>query len=171
MEEWYHTIWGVALLGAIGSIFGALLLKVTSILVNKLGLKIIMRFSSNLLMKYAENVHFVQMCEKNNRPELIAVNYSMTMSKYTRIQIGFIITIGISAIIWVSYFSSEKMTIIAPIIFSLMAVKDFYDFIKWYLATSGCLPDDMKTFGKEIRKLKKEDRYRFIENALKKDDP
>jgi len=95
----------------------------------------------------------------------------MTMSKYTRIQIGFIITIGISAIIWVSYFSSEKMTIIAPIIFSLMAVKDFYDFIKWYLATSGCLPDDMKTFGKEIRKLKKEDRYRFIENALKKDDP
>jgi len=50
MEEWYHTIWGVALLGAIGSIFGALLLKVTSILVNKLGLKIIMRFSSNLLL-------------------------------------------------------------------------------------------------------------------------
>ena len=134
MEEWYHTIWGVVLLGAIGSILGALLLKVTSILVNKLGLKIIMRFSSNLLIPYAENRHFVYMCEQNNRPELIAVNYSMTMSKYTRVQIAFIITIGISVIIWGSYFASQKLTIIAPILFSLMAVKDFYGFIKWYLA-------------------------------------
>ncbi len=170
MEEWYHTIWGVVLLGMIGSILGALLLKVTSILVNKLGPKIIIRFSSNLLMPYAENRHFVQMCEKNNRPELIAVNYSMTMSKYTRIQIVFIITIGISAIIWVSYFTSQKMTIFAPLLFLIMAVKEFYDFIKWYLATSGCLPDDMKKFGNEIKKLKKEDRYRFIEDALKQDD-
>jgi len=169
MEEWYHTIWGVVLLGAIGSILGALLLKATLLLVNKLGPKIIMRFSSNLLIPYAENRHFVHMCEQNNRPELIAVNYSMTMSKYTRTQIVFIITIGILVVMWVSYFASPKLPIVAPLLFTIIAVKDFYDFIKWYLATSGCLPDDMKTFGNEIKKLKKEDRYKFIENALKQD--
>ena len=110
------------------------------------------------------------MCERNNRPELIAVNYSMTMSKYTRTQIVFIITVGITVIFWVLYFASQKMPIVAPILLTIMAAKDFYDFVKWYLATSGCLPDDMKTFGVEIKKLKKQDRYKFIENALKPDD-
>ncbi len=170
MEEWYHTIWGIVLLGAIGSIMGALFLKASLLLVNKLGPKILMRLSTNLLLPYAENRHFVRMCEHNNRPELIAVNYAMTMSKYTRTQIAFIIIIGISVIIWVSYFTSPKMPIVGPILFTIMAAKDFYDFVKWYLATSGCLPDDMKTFGMEIKKLKKEDRYKFIENALKQDD-
>ena len=73
MEEWYHTIWGVVLLGAIGSILAGLFLKTIILLINRLGPRIIMRISSSLLIPYAENRHLVRMCEQSNRPELIAV--------------------------------------------------------------------------------------------------
>ena len=170
MNEWYHTVWGVILLGALGSIFGAVLLKITLVVLNKMGQRLMLRIFSNILIRYAENRYFVQKCEENGRTELIAVNYSMTMSKYTRTQIIFVVTIGISFVMWVSYFSSEKPNIIIPILFSLFAIKDFYDFMVWYLATSGCLPYDMKQYGKEIKALKKKDRYKFIENAVIKSD-
>lgn len=170
MNEWYHTVWGIILLGALGSVLGAVLLKITLIVLNKMGPRLMLRLFSNILMRYAENKYFVHKCEENGRPELIAVNYSMTMSKYTKTQILFVVTIAVCFVIWISYFTSEKLNIIIPILFSLFAIKDFYDFVVWYLATSGCLPDDMKQYGKEIKALKKEDRYQFIENAVMKND-
>lgn len=170
MNEWYHTVWGIILLGSLGSILGAALLKITLVILGKLGPRIILRVFSNILMRYAENKYFVLKCEENDRPELIAVNYSMTMSKYTRTQIVFIVTTGICFVTWVSFFSGDKLTIIAPILFSLYAIKEFYSFVAWYLATSGSLPDDMKHYGKEIEDLKKKDKFRFIENAVMKSD-
>lgn len=170
MEEWYHTIWGILLLGAAGSIFGALFLKFTALLLSKLGPKMIVRLSTNLLMAFAENRNFIILCEKNGRSELITLKYTMAMSKYTRIQIIFVVTVGVAVSIISAYFSGYKISIVAPILIILMSLKDLFNFIKYYLGVSGCLPEDVKKFGIEIENIKKKDSFQFIEDAIKSYD-
>jgi len=166
MNEWYHTAWGIILLGALGSILGVIFLKITVIVLKKLGPSLLMRFFSNIFMRYAENKYFVQKCEENGRTELIAINYSIMRSNYTKAQFLFIVVIGICFIMWSSYLFSDEPNIIIPILFTLFAIKDFYNFITWYMATLGCLPEDMMQYIKEIEKQKKKDKFKFIENAV-----
>jgi hypothetical protein len=170
MEKWYQTIWGILLLGALGSILGAVLLKVISILINKIGLNILIRISSNLLIPYAENKHFVKMCEENNQTYLIPMKYSMTMSKYSRVQLVFIFMFGLSCIAWLVYNSNDKLPILAPIILTLMAIRDLYDFIKWYVAITGSYPSEYKKYRQHTYELIKEDKIRFIKNMLEDKD-
>ena len=167
MGIWYQTIWGIILLGAIGSLLAVLILKIVSIIVNRIGTAVIERLASNLLMSYAENIHFIKMCEENDKLEFISVRYNLTMGKYSRVQVVFVFSVAISLIMWVSYFSSNQMTIFVPILFSIMAITDLYVFIKWYLAVTGCFPSDMKSYSKQIEILKKEDKIKFVKEALK----
>lgn len=169
MEVWYQTIWGILLLGALGSILAWLFLKIISILINKVGINLLLRITSNLLIPYAENAHFVKMCEENQKTELISIKYNMTMSKYTRVEIVFVCTFVISFIMWVMYFLNAQITIIVPIIFTLIALKDLYDFTKWSLAVSGVFPSDMKNYLKKIDELKKKNQIAFIKGAKEKD--
>jgi len=170
MEEWYQTIWGILLLGALGSFLGALLLKITSILINKLGINLLLRISSNLLIPYAENKHYVKLCEENQKPYLIPMRYNMTVNKYSRVQIIFVCTFVLSFVMWSAYFSSAQMTIFIPIFFTLMTVKDLYDFVKWYFAISGAFPSDMKKYQKQIDELKKKDKITFLKAVIEKND-
>jgi hypothetical protein len=108
------------------------------------------------------------MPEKNGKCELIVIDYLLAMGKYTRTQIVFVVTTGVSVFFWVLYFSVHQLPIIVPIIFSIMAAQDFYVFVRWYLAVTGCFTDSMKDFEAEIQNLKKKDRYKFVEEAIKK---
>lgn len=167
MGDWYDTVWGITLLGFLGSVLAALFLKITVIVLNRIGPRLFLHLYSNILIQYAENKYFTQKCEANNRPELIAVNYSMTMSRLTGTRIMFIITIVICFIMWTVYVVSPKgIILISSILFSLFAIKDFYNFVVLYLAVIGCFPGDMKKYHEEIKSMKKEDRYRFIAGAV-----
>ena len=166
LGHWHQTIWGIVLLGAIGSILGVIILKLTKLIIDKVGNKIILRFSAKLLMPFAENRHFVEMCEKEDRYDLIIINYSSTMSRFTRSQIVFIITLPLSILSWEYYLVGPGDSIITPLVLTAIALKDFYDFIKWYLAVSGSRPIAYKSFTREIDTLKKQDKFKFIEKAL-----
>ena len=170
MEQWHHTIWGIVLLGAAGSIVGFFILKTTSLLLTKFGLRIIGRLSLNLLIPFAENNHFVRMCEQKHRFDLIGINYSIIRRTYTINQIIFMFSFGLSTAFWTSYINNKEPPLIAVILFSLWTIKDFIDVLRWRCAIYGCLPNDMKMFRKEIERLKKKDKYEFVENAIRQND-
>ncbi len=83
MTNWNETIWGVLILGAIGSIIGSILLRV----LKKPCAKLAIKFFSRLLSEYKENKLFVEKCEDRKRLELIIIKYNSAMQRFTRIQI------------------------------------------------------------------------------------
>lgn len=167
MLDWPNTIWGMLIIGAIGSILGTLILKLLVFLLKKINYRsTFFRLFSILAHSYIVQIYFVTKCENENRHELLVMNHNNITKVYTRKKYFFICFMALSFITWSAYLSKETSSIYVPILSSLLSFLYLYDCIVWHFAWIGSIPTFIRNFSIEVSELEKKDKILFIENAV-----